>query len=176
MIEDSNFLTSLQKSYIDEVILGANFPYYINDSAVKNDKNSYLGHTIIVRPEDRKEGDPLYNSPHFEQAINILKNFVVKNNIDCKEILRCSVNLTYKTNTDACPVHRDHDFAHKQLLIYLNNCKDKGAKTVIMDDSEKTILKEIEPKKFKGVYFESCPHYMIYPSQDIRVVLVYTFR
>jgi len=45
-----------------------------------------------------------------------------------------------------------------------------------MDDSEKTILKEIEPKKFKGVYFESCPHYMIYPSQDIRVVLVYTFR
>ena len=46
MIEDSNFLTSFQKSYIDEVILGANFPYYINDSAVKNDKNSYLGHTI----------------------------------------------------------------------------------------------------------------------------------
>jgi hypothetical protein len=176
MIEDTDFLTSIQKNYIDEVILGAHFPYYINDSAVKNDQNSYLGHQIMIRLEDRKEGDPPFNSPHHQQIVDIFESFVLKNKIICNEILRCSVNLTYKTNSDKCPIHQDHDYSHKQLLVYLNDCKDKGAKTVLMDESETKVLKEIIPEKFKGVYFESCPHYMIYPSQDIRVVLVYTFR
>ena len=176
MIEDANFLTSIQKKFIDEVILSSSFPYYINNSAVKKDKNHFLTHGIIKRFENRKEGESIYNSAYFKEAIDILKTFVTKHNIDCKEILRCSINLTFKTNIDKCAVHRDHNFFHKQLLIYLNDCEDKDAKTVLMNESETSILKEIIPEKFKGVFFESCPHYFIYPKQDMRVVMVYTFR
>ena len=103
----------------------------------------------------------------------VFKSFVLKNNIEVKEVLRCAINLTFNTMEEKCPTHDDHDYPHKQFLMYLNDCFDKNAKTVILKNNEKL---EIVPEKFKAICFDSAPHYMIYPKKDIRVVLVVTFR
>ena len=175
IIEDNNFLKLKQKKFIDEIILSDEFPYFLNTNAVRGDNNSFLSHTIIKRPEERKKDEPLYNSYFANKSIEIFKSFIVKNKINCEELLRCAVNLTYKTHDKKCPVHTDHGYPHRQLLIYLNDCKDKEAKTVLLDNTGK-ILHKIAPEQYKGVCFNSCPHYMIFPKKDIRVVLVYTFR
>lgn len=175
LIEDKDFITEEQKTFIDEIILSSNFPYYLNSTTVETDNNTFLNHVVLKRPEERESGAPLFNSPYSDPIVEIFKSFIVKNKINCEELLRCAVNLTYKTHDKKCPVHTDHGYHHKQLLIYLNDCKDKEAKTVLLDNTGK-ILHKIAPEQYKGVCFNSCPHYMIFPKKDIRVVLVYTFR
>ena len=172
MVEDKNFLTADQIDFIDNFILGDSFPYYLNLNSVINDKNKYLNHTVVRSPELRDYSEPFYNSPYHEPILNIFKSFIIKNNIEVKEILRCSINLTFNTMKDKCATHNDHEYPHKQFLMYLNDCFDQNAKTVILKNNEKF---EIIPEKFKAICFDSTPHYMIYPKKDIRVVLVVTF-
>lgn len=177
MVEDKNFLTQEQKDFISKIILSSDFPYYLNVSTIKDvDSNSHLNHVVLKRPEERSKEEPLFNSAYADSIIEIFKSFIIKNRINCEELLRCSINLTYKTFDKKCPTHIDHDYSHKQLLIYLNDCKDKEAKTVVLDKTGKKIINKITPEQYKGVCFDSCPHYMIFPKKDIRVVLVYTFR
>jgi len=174
-IIDKNFLTQEQKNFINNELLSPFCPYYFNSNSVANDGNKYLSHAVLRRAEERDENE-LFNSSYSEQITDIFKTFIIKNKIDCKEMLRCCINLTFKTNSIACPVHKDHEFDHKNLLVYLNDCVDKNAKTVLLDDNEEKITHEFEPEQYKGLCFGGVPHYMIYPSKDIRVVLVYTFR
>jgi len=177
MVEDKNFLTKEQKDFISKIILSSNFPYYANFTTVPGkDNNTHFNHVVIRRPEERKENEPLFNSPYANEFIDIFKSFIVKNKINTEEILRCSVNLTFRTFQNKCPVHEDHSYPHKQLLIYLNDCKDKEAKTVILDKTSKKIINKITPEQYKGICFDSCPHYMVFPKKDVRIVLVYTFR
>lgn len=173
MIEDKNFLNNDQIKFIDNIILGSGFPYYLYDNSVDNDKNKFLCHIILIRPEEKNGSEPFYNSNFYEPVLDIFKSFVLKNNIEVKEVLRCAINLTFNTMEEKCSTHDDHDYPHKQFLMYLNDCFDKNAKTVILKNNEKF---EIVPEKFKAICFDSSPHYMIYPKKDIRVVLVVTFR
>ena len=174
-IVDKDFLTQEQKNFINNEILSPYFPYYLNLNCVTGDGNKYFGHSILRRPEDRVEGE-VYNSDYWKIPVDIFNTFINKHEIDCKEMLRCSVNLTFKTNSVTCPVHKDHEFEHKNLLVYLNDCVDKDAKTVLLDDNEENITHECIPEQYKGVCFGGVPHYLFYPKKDIRVVLVYTFR
>ena len=65
---------------------------------------------------------------------------------------------------------------NKQLIIYLNQPQDTNSKTVVLDEDKETILKEIVPEQFKGVCFETKPHYLYYPRYGYRVICVYTFN
>ena len=172
MVEDKNFLDKEQIDYINNFILGSRFPWYLKNYSVKDDNNKFFVHTVIPRPEERDE-TPTYNSPYYKEILGLLKSFVTKHNIEVKEVLRCCVNLTINTLKNQCDIHDDHDYPHKQFLMYLNDCVDKEANTIIYGKEKKYI---ISPEKFKAICFDSCPHYMIYPKKDIRVVLVITFR
>ena len=176
LIQDDDFLTQEQKYFIDNIVLSANFPYYLNKSSVGNDGNKYLSHSILKRPEERKNDEDMFSSPYANHAIEIFKTFIIKNKINTQELLRCTFNLCFKTNNKDCTIHTDHDYDHKQLIIYLNDPMDKTSKTVLLDNTRKKILHKLTPKQYKGVCFESCPHYFSFPKKDIRVVLVYTFR
>tara|TARA_B100001063_G_C16502383_1_gene422707 strand:+ start:50 stop:583 length:534 start_codon:yes stop_codon:yes gene_type:complete len=174
-IVDKNFLTQEQKDFINDNILSTYFPYYLNSSSVSGDNNKFASHIILRRPEDRKDGET-FASDYWEPVVDIFKTFINKHNIDYKEMLRCSVNLTFKTNSVTSPIHRDHEYDHKNLLVYITDCVDKDAKTVLLDDNEEKITHESIPEKYKGLCFDGVPHYHYYPKKDIRVVLVYTFR
>lgn len=175
LIEDKDFLRQEQKDFINNIFLSSNFPYYLNHRSVGEDGNKYLSHTILKRPEEREKGET-FRSDYSDYAIDIFKTFVVKNRINTEELLRCNINLCFKTKDKDCPIHEDHDYKHRQLLIYLNDPMDKTAKTILLDPTAKKVLHKITPEQYKGVCFDSCPHSFHFPKKDIRVVLVYTFR
>lgn len=176
LIEDDDFLRQEQKDFINKILLSPNFPYYLNLFSVdKDDDNAYLSHSILNRPEERKPGE-VFKSAYADQAVDIFKTFIIKNRINTEELLRCTINLCFKTKNKTCVVHNDHDYKHKQLIIYLNDPIDKTSKTILLNEKQDKIIHRITPKQYKGVCFDSCPHYFYFPKKDIRVAIVYTFR
>ena len=176
LVEDNNFLSEKSKDYIENVILQNSFPYYYQSSATYNDDNNpYMCHIAIKRPEERDDGEK-FNSTYAEPICNFLLEFCNKHNIKINEILRCAVNITYNSPDEYCPIHMDHEYEHKQLLLYINEPIDKNSNLIIYDWDGTTKLKEISPTKFKGVCFEGRPHSIKYPEKGDRIVIVYTFK
>jgi hypothetical protein len=174
-IEDKNFLEKEQISFLENEILTDRFPWYHHPGCVVGDNLSNLQHIVKIRPEIKKEEDPEYNSIFGEKFYNIFLTFCKKNNVSFKKIFRIALNYTYNPGQSIGSIHQDHNFNHKQLIVYLNDPLDKKSKTVILDDNEKIILKKITPEKYKGICFENKPHYLIYPKIGYRIIIVYTF-
>jgi hypothetical protein len=175
-VEDDNFLTQEQIKFIDNIFVSRQMPFYYQPDSVKGDTISFFANIIKDRPEYSQSGVEINSFEYYSLFKDILITFCTKNKINFKEILRIAVNITYNNGVEKCPVHKDHDYPHNQLLLYLNEPLDKLSRTVILDDNEQTILKEITPERFKGVCFENKPHYHHYPKIGERIVAVYTFR
>ena len=173
-IEDDNFLKTKQKFHINDAILSDNFPYYFQKvSHIDGGGDSFLCHVVLNRPEERNGGDGV-NSPYYSFFKELLETFCEKHNIKINEIFRIAVNLTYNAGSIDSITHVDHKFEHKQLIIYLNEPNDNNANTVIVDNNNK-IVKEVSPKKYKGVCFDSSPHYLKYPKTGERIIAIFTF-
>ena len=119
-IKDDNFLSDLSKRYIRQCFLNVGFPYYYGDELIINSGEHipFLAHVI------KKRDDDLINSDCYQDCVNMVTEFTVKPKIEYTEILRMAVNFTYPNGFEKCPVHQDHPFPHKQLIIYLNNPKE----------------------------------------------------
>ena len=53
---------------------------------------------------------------------------------------------------------------------------DINSHTVLLNKKEDKIIKKIVPEKFKGVCFNQCPHYMVYPKRGHRIIAIATFN
>lgn len=173
MIIDDDFLDNELKNEIENSI--ERLPFFYMKDSVKNDDNAYMCHPALYRKEERYEGEG-WLSEKTELFKTIFDKFCKKNKIKYDEILRCTVNLTYASNSEKSPIHRDHKYPHSQLLVYLNSPKDENCELLIYEDDEKTITNTIKPKKFLGVCFEDKPHAIKYPKYGDRIALVYTFN
>ena len=173
LIEDKNFLKTEHIEFIENTLLKSNFPFYYQNYSVFNDKNECLTHCVIKRPEDKKQNETYINSDYSNIFIDILNAFCKKNNIIINEIFRISVNLTFNNGSKKCPLHIDHTYSHKQLLIYLNEVKDKNSCTVLVNKNK---IKKIKPAKYKGICFDNVPHYQYYPKKGARIVAIFTFK
>ena len=182
LLEDENFLSNKDKKTIKKLIEKSELPFYMGPAFGKKINYPYLCHTILRRPEDRTETNSVYgskyaietnfNSKYTDIFLEFLFAFCDKHKIKINKVFRVAVNLTFNIGIERCPTHRDHDLDHKQLIIYLTN-PDKNAKTVLLNN--KKIVHEITPKKYKGVLFGTCDHYMLYPKKGARIIAVYTF-
>lgn len=170
LIEDKKFLSEKEKYHIDSRITNYDFPWFYQKINVYAKPDPFLSHTVVKRIEYR-EGEEFSNSTETNFCINVLDLFCKKHNIKYNKILRIAFNLTFNNGSVKSGVHVDHEFDHKQLIVYLNDC-DKKAYTVIKDGNKEI---KIKPDKFKGVCFESKPHYQIYPKNGVRFVLIITF-
>ena len=170
VIENKNFLSKDSKNFINNVILNSEFPLYYSLSHY-NTKYYYLSHVVLKRPEQRNHNQ--FNSEFYPQFIKILDEFRMKENIKIKELCRIAVNLTFNIGVKDSPKHVDHNFDHKQLIVYLNDC-DKNSHTVLLKNNK--IYKKIIPEKYKGAYFGKCVHYQTYPKSGSRVAIIYTFK
>ena len=175
--ESKKFLTKENINYIENVILNDTFPFYrVGYSVSKKDKCSMLFHLLLKRPEHKQEKsyEKRINSIHYENILKIVESFFKKFNIKYKEILRMSINFSYNNGCKKCDTHVDHEFPHKQLIIYLNDA-DPCSKTVILNKNKK-VFKKITPEKYKGICFESLFHYHFYPKKGERIILITTFK
>jgi len=178
--EVENFLSENNIKFIDDTILNSKLPFYHHpfsclDKDNKPDTKCFLSHVILKRIEHRQEGE-LYNSSYYPEVLSILNSFFKKIKIKPKEYLRIAINYTYNNGHKKSGTHTDHPkIKHKQVLIYLNDCLDKNAKTVILDKNKK-IIKEVSIKKHKAVLFGNNLHYHYFPKKGCRVILVCTFK
>lgn len=172
IIVDDDFLSKDSKHYIDTVILGDGFPFYVNQNSVGKDGNVFLYHAAVKRVEARVSNEPYFSSSEGMNLINLLNDFIEKNKISCGRILRCAVNLSFNNGFKRTLSHRDHDIDHKVLIIY---CNDVPNTPTVIEENNK-IIKKVEAKKYRGLYFENYTHYMVYPKERYRIVVVYTFK
>jgi len=173
IIEDNNFLTDYHKDQIENGILSGTFPFYWSEHQVTGDYLPALLHAVMGRTTKGHviESDKI-NSPNFNFCKNVLDTFCNKNNIKYKCIYRASINLTFHIPREHGKIHEDHDFPHKQFLLYLN---DSDGDTLLFNDKRK-VYKRIKFEQYKGVVFDRCLHTQEYPTKSRRVVLVITFN
>jgi len=174
IIESKNFLSIKNKKFIDDILHSKEIPFYFYDNTGTGVKSDFVfSHVLINRYEDRENNNvPFYNSKLAEDAIEILNNFCEKNNIKYSEILRAAINFNVVNNKEKCGWHKDHDFEHKQLIIYLNDA-DPNSATLLKINNK--IIK-IKPEKYKGVCFNNVKHALFFPKKGYRVVLIVTFK
>ena len=168
-IED-NILNESEKKYINDTILNSDFPFFLSKSQVDGDNRPFFSHIILMRPEDRKPGQSFNSSTgiFFE---DILKRFCSKHEIVLNEFLRCCINISFSLGETSSEIHRDHDYDHKQAILYLN---DTDGDTILIEKNNKET--HVKPEKYKMICFEDKPHYMNYPTKGYRAVVVFTFR
>jgi|TARA_Y100000015_G_C2379656_1_gene84327 hypothetical protein len=173
--EHSNFLSKESKDFIGNVVLGDNFPFYqipSSGSLGKQVKDGLLNHLVLPRPEDRSLTENV-TSQFYMPTVKILDEFLAAVKIKPYFYLRIAYNLTYNNGFDKSGPHTDHDYDHKQVIIYLNNIEDKNSKTVLLKNNK--IHKEIKPKQYKGICFGNLKHYNHNPKVGKRIVLIGTF-
>jgi len=174
--ESKNFLSKENIEFIEKVILSPTLPYYLvsykEDTRIDNDSVTF-GHLVQNRLESESPQTAVKSPNTYNQTVDILNNFLKSINQKCYFFTRIVYNLTIHNKKEEKFIHTDHDYKHKQIIIYLNNC-DPLSKTCILDEKHK-LIKEITPKKYTGVCFENLPHYQVLPTYGYRPVLVATF-
>ena len=176
--ESKNFLTEKNINFIENVLLNGNFPLFFTNLTVYGESrpSNYLLHIVQNRIENTTGSIPfhkLINSPFYEDTIDILNNFCKSVNQKPFFFARITYNFTYNNGTDKVEIHQDHEYDHKQIVIYLNDA-DIESTTSILDKKNK-LIKEISPIKYTGVCFENLPHFQKMPKYGHRFVLVATF-
>jgi len=172
--ENNNFLTKENIEFIEKIILGNNFSWFLSEGNItKKLYIPYLTHCVLKRL-DEYTIDQCLNSHFYKDTLDILNNF-------CKSIeekpnvyLRMNYNLIFNIKETKPFIHKDHEMPHKQIIIYLNEPDDKETGTYILNEKEE-IIKKCIAKKYKGICFGHNKHYALHPKVNHRVILVATF-
>lgn len=164
LLIDNSFLTDEQKIILEDVFESGVVPFYYTSNAVYDGDNGVHFIHHVVRSEKSF-------SPLFDIFKGILDSFTKNNNIVYNVIHRIAINVTFNNGqVYKCPVHKDHNFNHKQLILYLN---DSSGDTMIETDSGDYI--PVMPEKYKGVCFNNVNHYHYFPVTGVRRIAVFTF-
>tara|TARA_B100000424_G_scaffold265996_1_gene256477 strand:- start:59 stop:571 length:513 start_codon:yes stop_codon:yes gene_type:complete len=166
--ENKDFLKQSQIDFIEKNIMGVNFPMFLQSKSVNDtDKSdSYFEHTILKRIENQRY-DEAINSIHYDAIKDILDTFLKSIGEKANFYTRISINATFNNGYEHSTPHTDHNYDHKQVIIFLNDA-DENAETVIGDS-------RIKPEKYKGICFGYENHHMIFPKSGVRYVLVATY-
>tara|TARA_B100000965_G_scaffold290747_1_gene248553 strand:- start:98 stop:664 length:567 start_codon:yes stop_codon:yes gene_type:complete len=171
---------------LKKIILGNNFAWNYMKSNTWFDINA--SHKLIYDPENdntfqkssmhhhsfllRSDLNNLYakvNSPYMEdvnrmycEIFNANRDVMKSFNMMC----RCAANETqpYNGPDGKTRAHVDHDFPHKNMLIYLTNA---GGNTFVEDE-------EFAPEEDDVIIFEGL-HWHQLPKHKRRIVLVMTY-
>lgn len=147
------------------------FPWYLSDST-PNYPLIFFSHSILNRPEIDVPC-PTINSPYFDLVMSVLKTITNRNNIKVNCFFRININLTLNMGGGVfCDPHHDHDFYHKNIILYFNNCN--GGATVVCNSEDNT-EEYFYPKEDAIIQFEGL-HYGYQPNVgEKKFILVATY-
>ena len=171
--ESRNFLSEESKDFINKIVLGDNFPFH-NQFTNCAPNEFFLSHTVLERTE-RRDPEKQWNSFYYKHFVKMCDEFFKQNEININKYFRMCVNFTFNNGLKRHVTHEDHNFPHKQLIIVLNDPSDSNAATVILAPDKKMELKRVKPLQYKGICFDSHPHYQIMPRFGYRIALIVTF-
>ena len=171
----------MRNNYIKlkNIVLGQDIPWFFIQNAItlggkydngQNDVNNFpfFSHVFLDRPGDSKAfANPV--SSLLPLAEQVFIEICEERNIEWQVLYRVNANMTFPSvtgNTNPTPLHRDHDFPHTNMIVYLTDCN--GGPTLVYGQDD-YYGKEDDVYIFEGL------HQHKLPTSDRRVVLVYTF-
>tara|TARA_Y100000114_G_scaffold141969_1_gene148139 strand:- start:76 stop:567 length:492 start_codon:yes stop_codon:yes gene_type:complete len=160
-VYDDNALTKDDLTKLLKLISKDKLKFAFSAHAVKvGDK----GYHFVNEPLDRKGK----RNKHYAFFKSILVSIVKKHNLKLKKIHRMAMNITFNNGfIKEVPLHTDHDFPHKQIILYLN---DSTGTTDIP-----FYKKSIKPKENSAIIFDDKDHKHYFPDYGVRVVCIFTF-
>lgn len=166
MERDANFTKDEQALLYH--VASDDFPWYHNRGTLNFPA---LVHTIMKRTDEPTEGEPW--SPLYPHVRAMFDRLCADNGITVRTIFRMAFNLTFADPSKHGDPHRDHQFPHNNLLIYLNKFDD--GETFLFDDDE-NIVQRITPKVDKFVVWDGQLHANGFcRPQQSRMVFIATF-
>ena len=160
-IHDDNALTKNGLTKLIKLISKEKIKFAFSSHAVKaGDRGYHFTNDILDRKGKRDKSYNFFKS--------LLTSIVKKHNLKIKKIHRMAVNITFNNGfIKEVPLHLDHEFPHKQVILYLN---DSTGTTDIPFYN-----KSITPKKNTAIIFDDKYHKHYFPDYGVRVVCVFTF-
>ena len=80
----------------------------------------YYSHTIIQRPTP-KFPVPFILDSSWKESVDVFDEIMNYNNLSYKLIYRLNFNSTFYVHDKMSPPHVDHDYSHKNMIVYLNS-------------------------------------------------------
>jgi|TARA_R100001086_G_scaffold217607_2_gene134061 hypothetical protein len=160
----TNILNKNEKDFFNNVVLKNKLPYFIQNGQTLEDDRIYLSHLL-----QHRETGAIASNIYYD-VMNIIKRLCKKTNIKINRSLRACINLTFPYNPGMGVIHVDHTFPHKQFIIYLTD----GGATHFFDKNKK-LIKKVNSKKFKVLFFDKEFHAVVHPKKGIRILVVVTF-
>ena len=174
VIEIEDFLFQEELEFIDREINSSIIPWHWNSASV-TEKFPFFEHVIVPREENETD-DMRVVSPLYEFFTTIQKRFCTVCEIPMEKIYRQCINLTFPSDGEEySEPHTDHEFVHKNMIIYLNDGYEMGE--TILYNNDLTIGKKIEPKKGKVICFDgSIDHGVRWIPRGRRIIFVSTWK
>ena len=171
-ILEKSYIPNKQEQLLIDTVLDKDF-IWLNSPAT-NGNFEFKVHNLIARHKDNiaKKGNTV--SGYAEHYANMFLSFCKKNDIEVESIYRASLNKTEHCSEKMTPIHCDHEFDHKNFIMYLNNFTN--APTYIFNEKDELITKS-NPKKNKCLVFGGLKHShgFCLPKEE-RIVFVVTFN
>lgn len=161
--------------YLKKEILSSDFPWYYVDTTVPDENNSefaaspYFSHAVLKSPGNPSNPNlfPIVSSGYSDICNKVLYQIFEYNKVNINSIIRINFNLTLPLSKKPTQPHYDHNFPHKNLLIYFNKC---DGDTVVCGNESQTY----SPIEDNVIIFEGLHHHYL-PSYSRRIVLISTF-
>ena len=173
-IEGKCSLTEKQLIFL-QYVLSSEFPwFYCKEKNYDQSTFWFLIHSLMHRNESYIPITGNVNSPHYGICIEIFKSFCAQHNIKANTIFRAALNSTLHSSFGRTRIHTDHDFEHKNFILYINEFND--GQTCIFDNND-NLIKQVEPELHKAMVFSGEPHaHNLCSANQRRVVLLITFN
>ena len=162
---------------LKELILGPHFGWSHNAKATPYMENtrsyqdlSFYSHAFLHGPSPIHGLYSKANSEYLPNVETVIGQIFELNNVKMNVVYRINANAVHPVEGNVLTVpHTDHEFPHKNMLIYLTNT---GGDTIVFDDAGKK--HHFTPVEDDIVTFEGL-HCMVPPKKGRRVVIVVTY-
>lgn len=135
---------------LKEYVHGSAIPWFyqpttgsVHDDEGKKRDIPLWGHHVMVRP-NHLVGRPYstITSDYFESSCKVIEQILDHNNISISVIYRINFNLIYDNRNKLTPWHKDLEFPHSNMIIYLSEFGDGWTYVRDGDVEEKHTPKE----------------------------------
>jgi hypothetical protein len=157
-----NFLPENYQNLLEEVLLGVDFPWYLNQSTMNGFYSGFGSHNTTEGSQFTHVfyKDNNARSQFFELMAPIGWYLMLTEGVDTTSIFRIKANLNTPINNypkdHHYPVHVDNKTPVTTCIYYVN---DADGDTIFFAHDGKTELNRVSPKKGRLVYFNGdTPH------------------
>ena len=142
-----NVISKGYQNAIETDFSSTNFPWYFCSSITQKNKdtNSGFGHEIFG-----EKGRSQYYACTYPVLLEALDKY--EQGLSLSTLFRIRAAMFVKNQTSLPHLHHiDQDYEHNTMLYYVND--SDGPTKIFSDKSGKKIIKEINPKKGRAVFF-----------------------